>query len=439
MKKTSLFLALLLIFTLLAGCGGSSNDMAMTEAAAMEEKVNGIIEILKERYPDAPCALPTELCLTETSLENGRYKVTIGNDGHIASIFDKQNGRELLSAPAALATREDNNTVWPSWEIKYEDTKLPFTPVGGEVSIKIAEQGAATVALKITHKLGASSFVQTVRLCTGVDRVDVENEVEWRERKTLLSAGFPLTVSNPTATFDIGLGAETLGNTDSYPYFQHCVHQWADMTAPDGSFGVAIFNDCKYGMEKPTDDTLRLTLIHTPLAPFKYISGQDWQDHGRNIFKYGFTSHAGNRDGVAIMAECFNNPLYAFSVDSHAGQASEISFASVNNPEIAIRCIKEEQKGNRLVVRVQETAGRDHAGVTLTLAADILRAIETNGYEEGDGAALHDAHTLTFDMTPFAVKTFIMETQNAQDAVELGTPIALRNPCRTHTRRNLRP
>ncbi len=374
---------------------------------------------------ESDCDLPTYLCLNENCIENARYRVSVNAEGHVSSIYDKANSRELLSAPSALGKREDNNTVWPSWELKYEDTKLPFTNVGGDVTIEVAEQGAACVALKITHKDGVSTFVQTVRLIAGVDRVDVENEVEWRERKTLLSAGFPLSVSNPVATFDIGLGAEELGNTDSYPYFQHCVHQWADMTEPDGSFGVAIFNDCKYGMEKPTDDTLRLTLIHTPLAPFKYISGQDWQDHGRNIFKYGFTSHAGNRDGVALMAECFNNPLYAFSVDSHAGKASEISFASINNPEIAIRCIKEEQKGSRLVVRVQETAGRDHAGVNLTLAADILHAVETNGYEEGNGTVLHDAHTLTFDMTPFAVKTFVIEICNAQDAAALGTPIAL--------------
>ncbi len=384
---------------------------------------------------DAPCALPTDLRVCDRCLENGRYKVTVNGDGHIASIYDKKNDRELLSAPSALAKREDNNEKWPSWELKYEDTKLPFTNVGGDVTIEVAEQGAACVALKITHKDGVSTFTQTVRLISGVDRVDVENEVEWRERKTLLSAGFPLSVSNPVATFDIGLGAEQLGNTDSYPYFQHCVHQWADMTEPDGSFGVAIFNDCKYGMEKPTDDTLLLTLIHTPKAPFKYISGQDWQDHGRNIFKYGFTSHAGNRDGVAAEAECFNNPLYTFATDKHAGKSSELGFASVNNEEIAVRCIKEEQKGNRLVVRVQETAGRDHADVQLTLAADILHATETNGYEEGNGAVAFDAHTVTFAMTPFAVKTFVIEISNAQAAPDLGTPIALEYNKRVTTSR----
>ncbi|MBQ1232192.1 MAG: discoidin domain-containing protein [Clostridia bacterium] len=374
---------------------------------------------------DTPCSLPTNLSVTENCLENARYKVTINAQGHIASIWDKSCNRELLSAPSALGKREDNNEKWPSWELKYEDTKLPFTNVGGDVTFEIAEQGAATVALKITHKDGVSTFVQTVRLTVGVERVDVENEVEWHERATLLSAGFPLTVSNPTATFDIGLGAEELGNTDSFPYFQHCVHQWADICEPDGSFGIAILNDCKYGMEKPTDDTLRLTLIHTPKAPFKYISGQDWQDQGCNIFKYGFTSHAGNRDGVAIEAECFNNPLFAFAADAHDGKSSCISFASVNDKEVAIRCIKEEQKGNRLIVRVQETAGRDHCGVQLTLAAEILQALETNGYEEGNGSVAFDAHALTFDMTPFSVKTFAIEIRNTQADDVLGTPVAL--------------
>jgi hypothetical protein len=324
-----------------------------------------------------------------------------------------------------LATREDNNETWPSWELKYEDTKLPFTPVMGNVTVEIAESGPARVALRVTHDDGVSTYTQTVSLTAGGLRVEVDNEVEWHNRRTLLSAAFPLTVSNPVATFDIGLGAETLGNTDSYPYFQHCVHQWADMTAPDGSFGAAILNDCKYGMEKPTDDTLRLTLIHTPKAPFRGESAQDWQDHGLNLFKYGFTSHGDSRDGVALEAECLNNPLMAFSVDKHEGRAAALSFASVNDCEVAVRCVKEEQKGDRLVIRLQETAGRAHSGVRLTLAPHILRAVETNGYEEGNGNVEFDDHSLTFDMTPFAVKTFVLTVKNAADTADLGVPVAL--------------
>ena len=374
---------------------------------------------------DTPCGMDTGLSVTENTLESRRYKVTLNAEGHIASVFDKANGRELLSAPSALATREDNNEVWPSWELKYEDTKLPFTNVGGDVSVEIAEAGSAVVALRVTRTDGANTYVQTVSLTAEGNRVEVDNLVEWHNRRTLLSAGFPLSVSNPVAAFDIGLGAETLGNTDSYPYFQHCVHQWADMTSPDGSFGVAILNDCKYGMEKPADDTLRLTLIHTPKSPYRGDSAQDWQDHGLNLFKYGLTSHGGCRDGVASEAECLNNPLMAFAVGKHGGDASALSFASVSDGEIAVRCIKEEQRGDRLVIRLQETAGRAHKGVRLTIAPEILSAAETNGYEEGDGFVEHDPHSLTFDMTPFAVKTFVLTVQNATPAVDFGAPVAL--------------
>ena len=377
------------------------------------------------RPADMVCDMDTGLTITENMLENRRYRVAVNAEGHVASVYDKQNDRELLSAPSALATREDNNTNWPSWELKYEDTKLPFSNVGGEVTVAVIEQGAAVVALKVTHADGMNTYTQIISLTAEGNRVNVDNEVDWHNRKTLLSAGFPLTVSNPVATFDIGLGAETLGNTDSYPYFQHCVHQWADMADPNGSFGVAILNDCKYGMEKPTDDTLRLTLIHTPLAPFKYISGQDWQDHGLNLFKYGLTSHAGSRDGVASEAECLNNPLMAFAVTKHEGSTSALSFVSVNDGEIAIRCIKEEEKGNRLVIRVQETAGRAHKCVKLLLASNLKNAVETNGYEEGNGAVNFDTHSLTFNMAPFAVKTFVLETENAVSAASMGIPVAL--------------
>ena len=384
---------------------------------------------------DAPCSLDTGLRATETGLENRRYKVTLNTEGQIASVYDKVCGRELLSAPSALATREDNNEVWPSWELKYEDTKLPFTDVGGSVTVEIAEAGPAVASLRVTRTDGVNTYAQVISLTAEGDRVEVDNEVEWHNRRTLLSAGFPLSVSNPVATFDIGLGAETLGNTDSYPYFQHCVHQWADLTATDGSFGVAILNDCKYGMEKPTDDTLRLTLIHTPKAPFRGDSAQDWQDHGLNLFKYGLTSHAGFRDGVATEAECLNNPLMAFSVGKHGGDTSALSFASVSEGEIAVRCIKEEQKGDRLVIRLQETAGRAHSSVKLTLAPTILSAAETNGYEEGDGFVEHDPHSLTFDMTPFAVKTFVLTVQNATPAVDFGAPVALEYNKRVTTSR----
>ncbi len=385
---------------------------------------------------DEGCALDTGLSVSLDTLENRRYKVTLNGDGNIASVYDKKNGRELLSAPSSLGIREDNNEHWPSWEIKYEDTKLPFRDVGGVCSAEITENGPAEVAVRITKKENGSEYTQTISLTADGQRVNVDNYVIWNNRRSLLSAGFPLTVSNKTAEFDLGLGASKGENTDTFPYFQHLVHQWADLTDEDGKFGAAILNDCKYAMEKPTDNMLRLTLIHTPLGDFREDSLQSWQDQGRNIFRYGITSHGGYRDGVAAEASCFNSPLTAYTVPKHAGRLSSFSLAKTNKKDVVIRCIKEEQKGGRMIIRVQETSGKPQKNVTLTLAGKIISAEETNGYEENGKAVPFAGRSVSFDMTPYAVKTFAFDLGEKQDKADRGTPVKLEYNTKLTTNRD---
>ena len=374
---------------------------------------------------EQPCDMDTGLSVSLSGLENDRYIVEINGDGNICMIFDKKLGKELLSAPSSLGIREDNNEHWPSWEIKYEDTKLPFADVGGVCSVEVVENGPALAALRITRRENGSEYVQTVSLSAYGQRVNVDNDVQWHNRMKLLSVGFPLTASNPLASFDLGLGCDVKGNTDSFPYFQHLVHQWADLTDKDGKFGVSIINDCKYGMEKPDDNTLRITLIHTPKGDFSDDSKQSWQDNGRNIFGYAITSHGADRVNTVSEAACFNSPLLAFTPDKHAGRRTEISFASVSNKNVIIRCIKREEKGDRMIVRVQETSGREQKNIRLKFAADITDVTETNGYEDEIARVSADKQSFVFDMTPYSVKTFAVTIKEKAPVCAKGTPVAL--------------
>ncbi|MBQ9995982.1 MAG: hypothetical protein IJP32_06395, partial [Clostridia bacterium] len=251
-----------------------------------------------------------------------------------------------------------------------------------------------------------STFEQIISLWDGGQRVDVANVVDWYQRKSNLRAAFHMNVSNPKATFDLGLGAIESGNTDSFPYYQHVAHQWADLTAEDGSYGVSILNDCKYGMDKPTDDTLRLTLIHTPAYPFSQQSGQDWQDMGLNIFTYSIVGHKGFRDDTAKEAAELNQPMVPFTAPKHDGAGKAISFVSVSDEHVIVRCVKKEEKGDRIIVRVQETSGKGAENVKIKFAADLVSAVETNGYEDELGAACYAADEITCTLTPYAVKTF---------------------------------
>lgn len=359
------------------------------------------------RGSETECQVKTGISVTANKLENQRYIVTINEDGDIASIVDKANGNfELLASPAKLEIGPDKSTNWPSWELVWDDALVEPAVVKDNVKVEIADNGPAVVSLKVTRKFEGSTFEQTISLCDGGERVDVANVVDWFQRKSNLRAAFPLTVSNPKAVFDLGLGAIESGNTDSFPYYQHCTHQWADLTAEDGSYGVSIMNDCKYGMDKPNDNTLRLTLIHTPLGKFMNESGQDWQDMGLNIFTYSIAGHKGFRDGTTKEAAELNQPMMPFTASKHAGEGKEISFVSVSDDNVVVRAIKKEENGERIIIRVQETSGKGSENCTLKFLGKLTSVTETNGYEDEIAPVSFDGDKFSFTLTPYAVKTF---------------------------------
>ncbi|MCR5263065.1 MAG: hypothetical protein K6D94_04265, partial [Clostridiales bacterium] len=374
------------------------------------------------RESDEPSPLAAAVSVSERTVENERYRVTVDENGDIASIIDKENGcKELLSAPAGLEIGPDTSTNWPSWELVWTDSLKEPVKVRDGVKIEIAENGPAVCSLRITRTHGGSAFEQTVRLTAGGQRVDVECRVDWFERASNLRAAFPLAVSNPKAAFDLGLGAIDSGNTDSFPYYQHVVHQWADLTDEDGSYGVSILNDCKYGMDKPNDNTLRLTLIHTPLAPFSPNSGQDWQDMGLNLFTYSIMGHKGARSGETTkQAAELNQPQTAFRSDKHSGEKKAISFVSVSDDAAVIRAVKKEEKGGRIIVRVQNTVGHELKDVRLTFAGRLCEATETNGYEDDIAPVAYDGDTLTLDFGRYAVRTFVVKLEESDTRASSG-------------------
>lgn len=381
------------------------------------------------RESDTPCEVKTSLKVSANTIENERYIVTVNEDGDIASIVDKANGNfELLASPARLEIGPDKSTTWPSWELVWDDALVEPAVVKDNCKIEIHDNGAAVVSLKVTKNFEGSTFTQVISLCEGGERVDVANVVDWYQRKSNLRAAFPLTVSNPNAVFDMGLGAIESGNTDSYPYYQHCTHQWADLTAEDGSYGVSIMNDCKYGMDKPNDNTLRLTLIHTPLGKFLNESGQDWQDMGLNIFTYSIAGHKGFRNGTTKEAAELNQPMIPFTASKHAGENKSVSFVSVSDDNVVIRAIKKEEKGERIIVRVQETSGKGSENCTLSFVGNLTSVTETNGYEDEIAPVAFDGNKFEFTLTPYAVKTFAVTVAPVANKAEATEEIHVKLP-----------
>ena len=289
------------------------------------------------------------------TIENSIYKVTLDANGDICSIVDKRCGRELVEKGMAvrLAMFTHNPSYhWPAWEIMKTTVDSEPVPVTDNVKITVAESGPVRGALRVERTHGDSRFVQYISLTEGgaADRIDIRNEVDWNSPDALLKAEFPLSVSNPEAVYDLGVGSVARGNNVPTAYEVYA-QQWADLTDKDGSYGVSVLNDSKYGWDKPADN-------HTPSTKGGY-SYQSRQDFGHHEFTYSIVGHEGDyRDaGTVAKAEELNQPLKAFIVPKHRGDLGRtFSFAEVTGGSVAVRALKHAEDMDRRHGRIRGEA-----------------------------------------------------------------------------------
>ena len=94
----------------------------------------------------------SNLKVSENSLENSVYKVTLDQNGDISSIVDKRYNRELVKPGGLfrLALTEGNmSQSWPAWEILKATIDKEGVSVSGDVNISVAESGPARASLKL--------------------------------------------------------------------------------------------------------------------------------------------------------------------------------------------------------------------------------------------------------------------------------------------------
>jgi alpha-mannosidase len=384
--------------------------------------------VFEARRAAAPAR--SSVTATATSIENARYAVRLDANGDVASIFDKEARTELLKAPARLELFDNPSFRWPAWEILWDTVSKPPREFATAPVVRVVERGPARVALEVTRKAGGSTIVQRIRLAENGDRVEFDTQVDWRSPGTLLKAAFPLAASNALATYDLGLGTFQRPNATADLY-EVPGQQWADLTDRGGTFGTAILNDSKYGWDKPADNTLRLTLIHTPRPNASFVY-QSSNDIGHHHFTYAVAGHRGDwRDGrVPGRAMRLNQPLVAFQAEPHPGPLGRnLALLDIadSDGQVAIRAFKKAEDSDEWIVRLQELYGRPLQGLTLTVAGGLRQAREVNAAEERVGAARVKDGKLTVALKPYQPRTFALTVlaSSARVSAATSTPIDL--------------
>ncbi len=355
----------------------------------------------------------TELRVTESSLENARYRVQIDQNGDVSSIFDKKINRELLAAPHRLALSTDNPRQWPAWNMDFEDVqRAPRVFVSGPAKIRVVEKGPVRVSLEVERETEDSRFLQTISLAAGDagNRVEFGNVIDWKVKQTNLKATFPLTALNKMATYNWDIGTIQRPNAHERQ-FEVASHQWIDLTDQSGSYGVTVLTDCKYGSDKPDDHTLRLTLVRTPGTRGGYAD-QGSQDWGRHEFIYGLAGHAGDWRVAQTDWHAYrlNQPLIAFESSKHQGPlGKDFSFLRISNPRVRVLALKKAENSDEWIVRLVEIDGKRADGVRVSFAGPISSAREVNGQEQPLGSATVTKGELITSFTPYQVHSFAVK------------------------------
>ncbi len=387
------------------------------------------LAVFDARPAGAP-AVASALSVTERSLENARYRVTLNDAGDLASVYDKAAGRELLASPARLTFLYEKPRIYPAWNTDWADRqKPPLGYVDGPATIKVVENGPVRVALQVEREARGSKFVQTIRLSDGpaADHVEVACNFDWQSHECCVKADFPLAVTNDLATYNWDLGKIARGNNDPKKY-EVPSHQWFDLTDHDGSYGVTILNDTKYGSDKPTDNELRLTLLRTPGVRRDYLE-QRWQDWGNHQFVYGIYGHAGDwrQGGSDWQAARLGQPLLAFRTAPHAGPLGrEYGAFHVSDPNIAVGAVKLAEDRDEVIVRLQELNGTGSASVKLQSAVRLHGVTEVNGFEKPLHPDAARSASVKLNFGPYQLRSLALQLAPAATAPTLpSAPVVL--------------
>ena len=382
------------------------------------------VDVYDFRPQIVPQANKIALKVNGKEMENAIYKLAVNDDGDICSLIDKRNGKQLVKAGESFSLEAfPNNTSdrWPAWEILKSVIDQKPVVVNQSVKISTESEGPLMAVLKIEKTYGSSKFTQRIILTSGAedDRIDIKTDVDWQSENTLLKAAFPFSFAAKEASYDLGLGFIKRGNNTDQAY-EVPAQQWADMTAEDGSYGVTIMNDCKYGWDKPNDNTLRLTLLHTPSANDGNYSNQKTQDIGPHEFTYSIVAHTGALDGgiATAKSDILNQRKAAFIVTPHEGtMGKSFSFLETTNPEIRVKEFKKAEDGDGYIVRIYELSGNKSEG-NIRFNAPIVSAEETNGIEEYKGAATFVGKELIVSTTGFSPKTYRVRFDKSTEKVQ---------------------
>jgi alpha-mannosidase len=302
----------------------------------------------------------------DTCLENETYRLKINpQTGGISSLVDKRTGSQVFSGEAAVGrVIDDPSDTWSHDVLQFNTVIGTFSPL----ECKVVEAGPVKACLRTVSAYGSSRLTQEFTLYTGLDRIDVKVEVDWREKQKMLKLRFPVNVDSPKVVNEIPFGhIQRKAKGDEEP-----MQSWVDVTGispQDGQpYGLSLLNDGKYSFDAQGAD-IGLTVLRSPIYAHHHPAEPQpdevytYMDQGVQRFTYTLLPHAGSwqQAGTVQRAAELNQPSIALAATFHpqGSLPQSDSFLQVGAENVIVSALKKAEDGNGWIVRLYETAGRE--------------------------------------------------------------------------------
>jgi alpha-mannosidase len=328
---------------------------------------------------DAPMTAESPFKWDGKVLETPFAIVTFNEKGGIASFVDKRVDRELKKEEGAplntFYIAEDVPESYDNWDIDIE-TMSKIRVQDNLLSMDVISDGALQFVIRLTYSIGqASRLMQDVIFYAGTARVDFHTVVDWKEKHTFLKTGFDLDINSMTVKNEIQFGhmdrPVTRNNSFEAAKFEVCNHKWTDLS--ESRFGVAILNDCKYGIST-ADGNLCLTLHRGGTHPD--VTG----DEGVHEMTYSLYPHAEGFTTGNVIRESYLLNIPAVVASGSANTSAPLLALSADN--IICEAIKPAAyRDDAFVVRLYE-AERNKTRCALTVPADVKQVFVCNILED---------------------------------------------------------
>ncbi len=326
-------------------------------------------------------------------------EMSFNERGYIKSFIDRRNGREICGESYALNTfliAEDVPLIYDSWDLD-ADIKNKWQDNAVLLNRQMISEGAVECRIRSHYQLtGKSTVIQDMIVYADHPLIRFDTVINWQEDHRFLKTAFDTNLFTDTARCEIQFGYMKRGthrNTDiDKARFEVSNYKYTDLS--EMRYGVAILNDCKYGISIE-EGNMHLSLHKGGNRP------DDRGDKGIHRCSYGFLPHIGEFSAQNVIYPAYEFNYRPLQVN---GVLPMESLINLECDCVLAETVKPAENGEKAVIfRLYEAEGAD---VTERVHFSFpVKAVEEVNMLEETKRIIAEKQDISLHFTPFEIKT----------------------------------